>query len=531
VLEPVPLPQPLCWHYRQRGTCAQGDACRFAHASPQGKPASISPASDSPSTPPQYYWLHRMPRNESEWELIVQTLDANGFQRATTPDEEARALLLWSGSSSIPANLKTGVPPLRAIAVNRLGCGAAITQKDRLAASLRMHCMQQLAPRTFVLPAEYKELMRHCKRCSRTDRARPHIWIVKPFSTGCGRGIWVTQDAESQVKPGSKCVVSSYITRPLLVDEVKLDLRIFVLVTTGQRCQRKVFISEHGLVRFASKKFSCEDLRGATGGADECKEGGACGSTGAFDPKVHLTYINSHNRQLHRQQRSKQWTVKQLLAWIAESPSYGPAAAAGFWLAVCQMALRTVQCLPQPALGEQQEGDRTRPFELFGFDVLPDRDLRPWLLEVGPGAPQPRSAAARTSHACVLLYLQVATSLLPSRIISTHCAQVNSQPDLSSTSKNGGRVYPAEHEAKARTIASVLTLALRPTHMMTEPTDGSCGGSESASQQAGSECDTDGELDSIAASLGMERIVFNEEVGLQWWGASEEVDDIGDEDE
>lgn len=99
---------------------------------------------------------------------------------------------------------------------------------------------------------------------------------------------------------------------------------------------------------------------------------------------MHLTYIDSHDRQLHRHQRSRQWTLEELLAWIAANPTYGPEQAESFWRSICQLALRTIQCLPQEAALEQGGGDRRRAFELFGFDVLPDRDLRPWLLEVSP---------------------------------------------------------------------------------------------------------------------------------------------------
>ena len=323
LFRPLPLPSPVCWHFRQRGSCLRGDTCRFAHV--LGSAGSCGESSDeqgslAPARIPResrYYWLYRMPVDPNEYSILVRTLEAHGLRRATTPEEEALAVLLWCGSSTIPAAFRLDGSALpQDLVVNRLGCGTCITQKDRLIISLRLHSRQALAPTTFILPAEHEELARHQALFHGTP------FIVKPYNSGCGRGVFVTQDAVQQVKPGVNCVVSQYIERPLLVEEKKLDLRLFVLVlpqkagrastgAAGQGCggrEREVFISRHGLVRFAAKKFSCQDLRTSRdGGRKDRKEepdrgnterrsSTSAGVSGEFDPQVHLVLILLHRK-------------------------------------------------------------------------------------------------------------------------------------------------------------------------------------------------------------------------------------------
>jgi hypothetical protein len=188
---PLPLPQPLCWHFRDRGRCPWENKCRFAHV--------FATAGDSvvPATHEKrkelLYWLHRMHPDESEYALLVKTLDAHGFRRAMTADEKMRAVLLWSGSSTLPSVQVDGLVMRSNCVANRLpnGIGAWITQKDLLSTSLRRKGQACLAPLTFLLPLEFPHLLRHLEGgCTPTladwnkSEQGQAAWIVKPMNSG-----------------------------------------------------------------------------------------------------------------------------------------------------------------------------------------------------------------------------------------------------------------------------------------------------------------------------------------------------------
>ena len=75
------------------------------------------------------------------------------------------------------------------------------------------------------------------------------ILIVKP-EAGCqGRGIYLT-DSVAELEDKSGVIVQQYLDNPCLLDGLKFDFRIYVLVTCMNPL--RVYVYEEGLVRLAT---------------------------------------------------------------------------------------------------------------------------------------------------------------------------------------------------------------------------------------------------------------------------------------
>lgn len=61
-------------------------------------------------------------------------------------------------------------------------------------------------------------------------------------------------DDISEVPIDEACIVSRYITNPLLINGLKFDLRIYVLITSMDPW--RIYVYNEGLCRFASEPYS-----------------------------------------------------------------------------------------------------------------------------------------------------------------------------------------------------------------------------------------------------------------------------------
>jgi len=89
--------------------------------------------------------------------------------------------------------------------------------------------------------------------------AEKSIWILKPQASSCGRGIrLITRDNLNTIPPHKKAVVQRYLHQPHLINGVKYDLRLYVVVTSFDPL--RVYLFEHGLVRFSTSKYTLKNL-------------------------------------------------------------------------------------------------------------------------------------------------------------------------------------------------------------------------------------------------------------------------------
>lgn len=131
-----------------------------------------------------------------------------------------------------------------------------LTRKDLLVESVQK--MQEIygkaqldfLPVTYTIPKEAAQLQ--IQMAGNPNQ----YWIVKPSASSQGKGIFIT-NSFAEIQQNRDClgnsVVSHYISNPLLIDQLKFDLRVYVALTSVNPL--KVYVYDEGLVRFATTKY------------------------------------------------------------------------------------------------------------------------------------------------------------------------------------------------------------------------------------------------------------------------------------
>nr|XP_055114426.1 tubulin polyglutamylase TTLL6 isoform X1 [Symphalangus syndactylus] len=214
-------------------------------------------------------------------------------------------------------------------------------------------------PRTWCLPADWGDLQTYSR--SRKNKT----YICKPDSGCQGKGIFITRTAK-EIKPGEDMICQLYISKPFIIDGFKFDLRIYVLVTSCDPL--RIFVYNEGLARFATTSYSCP----CTDNLD--------------DICMHLTNysINKHSSNFSRDVHSGSKRKLSTFNAYMEDHSYN---IEQIWRDIEDIIIKTLisahpiirhnyhTCFPNHTLNGAC-------FEILGFDILLDRKLKPWLLEV-----------------------------------------------------------------------------------------------------------------------------------------------------
>jgi len=219
-------------------------------------------------------------------------------------------------------------------------------------------------PQTFLLPSEYGEF-----KMQFNDKKKK-TFIAKPEASCQGRGIFLTRTYES-IQPGEHFVVQRYLDKPLLIDKLKFDMRIYVLIAGCDPL--KIFLFDDGLARFCTEEYIAptgENLDNVcmhlTNYAINKDSPNFVFNESATDDDV------GHKRSLK--------AVFRLL----EKEGHDIKA---LWKEIRKIIIKTF-CSVQPILAhtyrscQSEEPYNNMCFELLGFDIMLDHKLKPWLIEV-----------------------------------------------------------------------------------------------------------------------------------------------------
>ncbi|CAL1135054.1 unnamed protein product [Cladocopium goreaui] len=264
-------------------------------------------------------------------------------------------------------------------------------------------------------------------------------WIWKPINSSCGRGIKLLPNhltnkviARLESKQG---IIQRYVERPLLLDGYKFDLRLYVVVTSFDPL--KVYLFKEGLVRLATERYSLspnslkkrtmhltnysvnkrsakyvqnrdgkappvpkvaapeEDLATMEleEDADDCPtEAGLTDMNESEDEEEGEEASASGTSASDPQgQATSKWTLKDLQEYFEAKGLDYPLVLSK----IKELIVKSLIAVETPIVsawhnganyarrnGASLVGPNQTCFELYGFDVLVDQKLRPWLLEV-----------------------------------------------------------------------------------------------------------------------------------------------------
>lgn len=222
--------------------------------------------------------------------------------------------------------------------------------------------MLDITPPTYVLPADYALFLEEFKR-------RPgSVWIAKPIGKAQGKGIFllknlkqvqewnvfrVRQETDDGLPGPEAYIVQEYITNPHLLGGKKYDIRLYCLITSySPLC---IWLHRSGFARFSKHRFSLQNLE---------------------DNFVHLTNhaVQKLDVDYNATETDCKWPLSSLRNHLKQS--IGEQNTLLCFRKIEETVVRTLLSVERVMISDPH------CFELYGFDVLIDDALQPWLVEV-----------------------------------------------------------------------------------------------------------------------------------------------------
>ncbi|KAG6611993.1 putative tubulin polyglutamylase [Phytophthora cinnamomi] len=207
------------------------------------------------------------------------------------------------------------------------------------------------------------------------------LWIMKPPASACGRGIRVLthrdackmcEDARKLSKKTGKKVkariVQKYVADPLLLgdeERYKFDLRLYVVVTSLDPL--RIYLFKEGIARFCTAPYSLKNPKNRF---------------------AHLTNYSINksndgfveNADAQRADAGSKWSLSALIHRLQSQQLLDdPETLMRQIRAIICKTIIAAEAHLTPLL--HQFASQNSCYELFGFDLMLDSKLRPWLIE------------------------------------------------------------------------------------------------------------------------------------------------------
>lgn len=327
--------------------------------------------------------------SHSDYEVVAQVAEDRGWRVVKCEEKAAVCNVHWIDDANIGDWIRKVEPWMR---INHFpGMNNALARKTRLARNMaRIQRMfpaaYKFVPPTWVIPDDFPDLE---KRFGDNPESKV-FYIVKPDHLCQGRGIFLTtelerlrQASDDSRKKNEATVVQRYLSRPMLIEGLKFDLRLYFLIAAKKASGEsgldlRCFLFRDGLVRLCTTPYQPPTAETRN---EKC---------------MHLTnYAVNKNSENFQQndgeddgagsKRSLRW----FMSYVGET--FGEKERRKLWLKLMGLCMKTV-LMVKPTLETEYDGafprDLTggqmgcRCFELLGIDVMLDAKMKPYLIEV-----------------------------------------------------------------------------------------------------------------------------------------------------
>lgn len=222
-------------------------------------------------------------------------------------------------------------------------------------------------PKTYLLPQDYTLFAEEYKKNPRLT------WIIKPSAKARGEGIFLVNRL-SQVKKWAKdgnhvhsrdiyslppvsrgtYVISRYIDNPLLIGGKKFDLRMYVLLTSYNPL--KCYIYKEGFCRFCTMRYDKKDSE-------------------LGNMFVHLTNVSIQKHAAdYNTNHGGKWSIRNFRLWL--EGTRGKEIATKLFNEIYWMIFHSLRSVTRMISNDRHS------FECYGYDIIIDDRLKPWLVEV-----------------------------------------------------------------------------------------------------------------------------------------------------
>ncbi|KAM9735692.1 tubulin polyglutamylase TTLL11 isoform 1-T2 [Menidia menidia] len=227
-------------------------------------------------------------------------------------------------------------------------------------------------PRSWILPEEFQQFSTQIRMVKENDATVNPTFIVKPDGGSQGDGIYLIRDpSDLKLMVGAhakQAVVQEYIPKPLLIDKLKFDIRLYVLIKSMEPLE--IYIAKEGLTRFCTEPY---------------QEPSQKNLSHVF---MHLTNysLNVHSGNFVHSDSQSTGSKRTLSSVLYRLAAKG-VDIKRVWSDIIALVIKTViAVVPELKVHYQADIPPGKPgptcFQILGFDILLMKNLKPVLLEV-----------------------------------------------------------------------------------------------------------------------------------------------------